>query len=325
MSRLTEFWSSQPPEIQAALIAAVVSFITAVVTIFLTPLGQYLIGKRQLRHRLKTEYEYEQRKQLTNTINDYRGLILNYADIMKTRIFNLYTHEGDRWLKVKEKDVEQGQKKKDYQGTGYYFRTTVYRFLAITTSIQRFEDEALYIDSKIAEKADFDFVYSLKFLQKAATDVSLFRGTNYDSFESTDHFFSDSLREIANSCWRDGQLLTREQFKALLGKDDDLDPALEFFDDLKAGENRFRWDRLVVFHLLLVAFINTFGYRFQATTEDRLRYIAGKIEHMQIGWNMLGWLKEYEPSFGRGRYGKNLRTISNILNKEMDERARGRR
>ena len=42
--------------------------------------------------------------------------------------------------------------------------TTIYRFLAVTTSLQQFEDEALYIDSRIAEKQDFDFVYGLKLL-----------------------------------------------------------------------------------------------------------------------------------------------------------------
>lgn len=327
MSTLTEFLSAQPPEIQAAVIAAVaaviaavVSFFTAVATIILAPLGQYQIGKRQLRHRLKTEYEYEQRKQLANTINRYRGLILNYADIMKTRIFNLYANESRGWLKVRENKESQGQQKKDYQATGYYFTTTVYRFLAVTTSIQQFEDEALYIDPKIAEKEDFDFVYGLKLLQKAATDVSLFEGTNYDSSESTDHMFSDTLRMIADSCWRDEKFVPREEFKTLMGEDHDLDPALEFFDDLKAKEGRFRWDRLVVFHLLLVAFINTFGYGFQHTTEHGLRHIADKIEHDQVGGNLLEWLNEYEPLFGRSVYGQNLRIISNVLKKELESR-----
>ena len=112
--------------------------------------------------------------------------------------------------------------RKDYRGTGYYFITTVYRFLAVTTSIQRFEYEALYIDPKIAEKEDFDFVYGLKLLQKAATDVSLFNGIGYDTSKSTDHIFSDRLRVIADSYWRQEQFLTREEFRSRLGEDHDL-------------------------------------------------------------------------------------------------------
>jgi hypothetical protein len=322
VSRLLEFWNTHP-QIQPALIAAVVSLLTAILTLFatfiLTPLGQYLIGKRQLQYRLKTEHEYEQRKQLANTINRYRGLILNYADVMKTRIFNLYGNEGRGWLKVKEKKGWFGSDGKDYQATGYYFRTTVYRFLAVTTSIQRFEDEALYIDPKIAEREHFDFVYGLKLLQKAATDISLFEGTGYDDFESTDHIFSDTLRMIADSCWGQERFLTREEFKPLMGQDEDLDPVLEFFDDLKADEDRLRWDRLVVFHLFLIAFINTFGYGFQRTEEDDLTSVVGRIRHDKVYENLAGWLQEYKL-LGQSVYGQNLQTISNIVSKEIERR-----
>lgn len=320
---MIEIWGNSSTEIQVALIAAVVSVFTAILTLvatfILTPLGQYLIGKRELRHRLSTEYEYEQRKQLSNTINRYRGLILNSADLMKSRIFNLYVNEKQRWLKVREKKDGQGQNSKDYRGTGYYFTTTVYRFLAVSAAIQRFENEALYIDPKIAEKEDFDFVYGLKLLQRVATDTSLFKGTDYDQFKSTDHIFSDTLRKIADSCWSDDRFVTREGFESLMGEDRDLDTVLEYFDDLKANETRFRWDRLVAFHLLLVAFINTFGYRFQCTTEDKLRDIVERLEHDVIGANLLKWLNEYEPFFGQSVYGENVRTISKLLRERLGE------
>jgi hypothetical protein len=323
VTRLTEIWSEQPPEIQAALIAAVVSLVTAILTLFatfiLTPLGQYLISKRQLRYNLRTEHEYEQRKRLADTINRYRGLILKDADIMKTRIFNLYGKEEKRWLRVPEREDGSGANGKDYRATGYYYRTTVYRFLAVTTSVQRFEDEALYVDSEIAEKEHFEFVYGLKLLQKAATDVSLFEGIDYDDFESRDHIFSDTLRVISESCWREDRFLTRDEFGSLLGEDDKLDPVLEFFDDLKAKEDRLRWDRLVIFHLLLTAFINAFGYEFQRTNPSELADVVARIEHDVVCKNLAKWLQEYRL-LNQSTYGKNLQAISDMVTRELERR-----
>ena len=191
--------------------------------------------------------------------------------------------------------------------------------MAVTSSIQWFEDEALYIDPKIAEKEDFDFVYGLKLLQKAATDVSLFEGTSYDTSISRDHVFTDRLRIIADSCLREDTFLTREDFGTLMGEDHDLDPVLEFFDDLKADEDRLRWDRLVVFHLFLIAIINTFGYGFQRTEADELTHVVEKIRHVKVCENLDGWLQEYRL-LGKSVYGQNLQTISNTLKKELERR-----
>jgi hypothetical protein len=319
--RLTELWNSQPPEIQAALIAAVVSLLTALLTIFgtvaLKPV-QDRLGLFHLKRQLKTEHEYEQRKLLAETINRYRGLILRDADLMKTRIFNLYRNERRRWLRVDAKKEGLESDETDYQAAGYYFKTTIYRFLAVTTSIQQFEDKALYIDPKIAESEDYDFVYGLRLLQKAATDASLFtrpfKHPDYDSTVSKDHFFSDTLRVIAESCWKGERFMTREEFRSQLGKNDDFDPVLQFFDDLKAGEDRLRWDRLVVFHLFLIAFINTYGYGFQRTKPSELADVVKRIEHDVVRKNLAVWLREYRL-LDQSVYGKNLQAISDELTK----------
>jgi hypothetical protein len=69
---------------------------------------------------------------------------------LKTRVFNLYENEAKGWLKVKEKKSWFKADEKNYQAAGYFYRTTVYRFLAVTSSIQQFENEALHIDHKVA-------------------------------------------------------------------------------------------------------------------------------------------------------------------------------
>src|SRR5918994_1829301 len=204
-------------------------FVAALLTTFAAPVIRYWLDNLRLKYRLRTEYEYEQRKRLRDLIGHYHGGILNAADIFKTRVFNLYLNEERGWLKVKERKEWFRRTGKDYRGTGYYFTTTAYRFVAVSTWIHRFEGETFYIDSRIAEKSDFDFLSTIKLLQKAATDVTLFKGMGYDDSESKDHFFSDTLRTIANSCWKERRFLSLQEFETKITEGQDLDPLFEVF------------------------------------------------------------------------------------------------
>lgn len=140
----------------------------------------------QLRDRLKTEYEYEQRKKLRDLIGCYHGGILQAVEEFNYRMMSLYASEDEDWLNVGD----------DYQGVGsdpnnYYFQTTVHRFLALFVLIRRFESEALYADSRIADKKDFEFLKYSRAILWAATGTHLFSGLAYDVSESKDHFFRD--------------------------------------------------------------------------------------------------------------------------------------
>src|SRR5215218_8364111 len=72
------------PTLVAAIMAAAVSVLTSILAVLFTPLGSYLVAKRQLRDRLKTEYEYEQRKKLRDLIGRYHGRVLHAAEEMHT-------------------------------------------------------------------------------------------------------------------------------------------------------------------------------------------------------------------------------------------------
>ena len=100
--------------------------------------------------------------------------------------------------------------------------------------------------------------------------------------------------------------------------DDALDPVLKFFDDLKADETRLRWDRLVVFHLFLITFINAFGYGYQQTKKDELARVVKRIRHDKIRENLDRWLKEYRL-LGQSAYGQDLQTVLDVLRQELEK------
>lgn len=258
---------------QVALITIVLNI---GITIVATPL-RYAIDKRALRHKLSTEYEYEQRKKLRDLIGRYQGRVLEAATDLNYRIWNLYKNESAGWL----------------QEGGYYLTSTVCRFLAFFAVVRQFEREAVFVDSRIAEKQDLDFVKYLKALVWAVTDVDLFNGLNYDTSCATDHFFRDDLRVACDLCCADGnQLIRLDELASRVEQGDhhEFDWVARFFEDLNSAEDRFRWDRLVALDLVLMAFINAFGYKMQRSDLAKFVEAARHVRHRKVLSNIVEWL-----------------------------------
>jgi hypothetical protein len=278
------FFQGADTQVKVALIAAFVALATSLLTVahslFGAPL-KYWLEKKALRNKLATEYEYEQRKNLRTLIGRYHGRMLEAAETLNHRIWNLYQNEAKGWLSVK------GQ----YDNPGYYFRTFVYRFLNLLALTRQFESEAVFIDSRIAERQDLDFLKYVKAINWAVCDVALFRQLDYDGYHATDHFFRDDLRHLCDSCLDDdGGFLGQMDLRSALEQAPGANTLYQFFDDLKKTETRFRWDRVVALHLLLMAFINSFGYDMQRSTPEQFADVASRINNLQVLRNLGEWL-----------------------------------
>src|SRR5271156_290291 len=145
IDRILNFLNSFPPVVAAALISAAVAIGTSVATLTLVAPLRYLLDKRSVRHRLETEYEYEQRKRLRELIGRYRGQMLEVAETFNHRMFNLYANEKQGWLTYDKKPR-------------YYFLSMVFRFLSLCSLARRFQAEAVFIDPRIADKTDLEFL-----------------------------------------------------------------------------------------------------------------------------------------------------------------------
>ena len=110
----------------AALVAGVVSIFVTIVSILFTPIGNYLLTKRQLHDKLTAEYDYEQRKKLRDLIGHYHGRVLQAAEEFHYRMLAIYFSKDKGWLGIPH----------DYREVGtdpryYFFQSTVHRFLAL--------------------------------------------------------------------------------------------------------------------------------------------------------------------------------------------------
>jgi len=304
---LPQWFDTADVPVKVALIAAFVALSTSVITIahslFGAPL-KYWLEKKALRNKLATEYEYEQRKNLRALIAKYQGRMVETAEVLNHRMWNLYQNESKGWLDASGR----------YADAQYYFKSWAYRFLNFLAMARLFEKEAIFIDSKIAEKSDLDFIKYVKAFGWATCDVALFTGVQYDDFRQKDHFFRDSLRHICDACCKEGNFLDQEKIHELLSNSD-FQSVYRFFDGLRKDENRLRWDRLVAVDLLLMAFLNSFGYDMQRSSLEEFSTVVGHVKHTQILQNLNTWLSKLGLDKEAGAHSIRV-TIESRLAKE---------
>src|SRR5215218_1723984 len=89
-----------------------------------------------------------------------------------------------------------------------------------------------------------------------------------------------------------------------------LEAVLRFFDGLDPDDRtRLRWDRLVAFQLVLMAFIETFGYPEIHRSEKKwFHAVAGRMRP-EVATNLLDWLpklgiRNHPLRFGRDPGGR---------------------
>lgn len=274
MSTVGDLFATNTDLLWAAIVSAVVSAGVS-----------YWFKRRETRHTAEVEYEYEQRKKLRELIGHHHGRLLNAANSMNYRMWNLYANHDKGWL-----DADG-----DYANPSfYYFRSTVYRFLNVCALVRLVEAEAVLLDARIAQKKDFIFLNYAAALHWVMTDVALNEGLPYDNFHQTDHFFSDHFRQYCDRCLSDGSFIGLEQFSDLLSPDSSLEPVLHYFDGLTRDEARLRWDRLVAFHLLIMAFINSFGYKRQHSSDEHFIRAAKQIRNPRVLENLVAWIPRHD-------------------------------
>ncbi|WP_414451827.1 hypothetical protein AB4851_24790 [Burkholderia sp. 22PA0099] len=243
----------------------------------------YFFKRKENCHKAELDYEYEQKKASRELIARYKGRLLREAVQLTNRQWNLYSNWDKGWMKI------------NYQsGTdGYYFTSTIYRFLSLYTLTLAADSEAILLDTTISSQSDYDFIKYLAIIRWVITDVSLFSNLNYDPSIAHDHFFSDNLKIYTNPCWVDGKMVSYDIFRTQQFTSAEMQPVLNFFDDLKKNETRYRWDRLVALHLILATYANKFGYDLQRTSKTKLRTIAQEAQNPEILKNLIDWLKRH--------------------------------
>lgn len=269
------------------ILPAIISLITALVTI------KYKSKKDELSHANKLNFEHSlsEKKRIKESISKYKIHIMNSCETLNHRLWNLAEHYDKKWHFV------DGNYFKDSK---YYFHSFIYRIASLVWWSKKIEDQLIYLDTTIADKEDLDFLKFCKFINITLTQVKLFDGLEYDSSSDKDHFYHHKLTQQV-SCISNqdkNNVIEYDEFEKDLTKYlKEMDGLCKFVDGLSPQENRLRWNRLYSLHLIIIAFLNNYGYDFQKTSEEQIKEVVGfmKLSNAseQVLLNLKGLLVKY--------------------------------
>jgi hypothetical protein len=269
MNGVVEWLNGLEPAVAAAVVAAVVSLLTTLLATLVGPYLKYGYDKRLENRKLEFVYQSEQRNALRNHIAHHKGRFLEAADSLSHRIWNYERNQDKDWL------ATRGQYSGDFR---YYTKTFAYRFLLFVGTARLLEREAMYIDAKFATRSDFAFLKAIKLNIGVWTDTDLFKRVTYDSSEASDHFYRDELISMADSFFDESTAMTLAEFTAAVREEKHpYVDVFRFFDGLRAAEERHRHDRVITAHLVLIATLNSFGYSFQRTSEEKIGSVIDNV------------------------------------------------
>ena len=212
-------------------------------------------------------------------------------------MWKLYRNHELNWLHI-ESDVTESK---------HYFLSFCYRFCNLFSVIRQFEREAIFVESRIATERDQKIVKFAEALRWCVTDVDLFDGLDYDPGQCRDHIYADTFRDLLDGYQSGGEGVKRySEFKESALESGAPEEVLSLFNSLSKSESRFRWDRLVALHLLVVLFVNTIGYEEQKTSQKRVLDIASQLVNNSVLEALIEWL----PRMGLPDEANSLSTCS---------------
>lgn len=214
------------------------------------------------KYKLKSEHEYEQRKNIKSAISKYKAPLLDAAESLNHRLWNFSGNCKHGWLIIDPMKTKHEQ---------YYLYSFCYRFLAFFALCRKIEKELVYLDSTLSDKNDLYFVKYIKLMRNIFCDASIFKNLDYDVEHAVDHFFKDDLLSIVDSLITENGIMSFSEFDKLnTGKYQEV---ISYFSSISKGRDCNKWYMIHGFHFVLMAFLSAYGYDYQVTSKEKLKRI----------------------------------------------------
>jgi hypothetical protein len=218
--------------------------------------------------KLNIEHSLSEKKKIKESISKYKVQMMNSCEILNHRLWNLAEHYEKKWHFV------DGNYFKDSK---YYFHSFIYRIASVVWWSNKIENELVYLDTTIADEEDLDFLKFCKFINITLSQVKLFKNLEYDGSSDLDHFYHHKLAQQV-SCLSNANksnIIDYHDYEEDLTKYlKSMDGLCKFIDGVEPSEDRLRWNRVYSLHLVLIAFLNNYGYDFQKTSEAQVKEIV---------------------------------------------------
>jgi hypothetical protein len=156
----------------------------------------------------------------------------------------------------------------DTENEKYYFHSFIYRFLVFFYWCNKIEKQLECIDTTMATNKETRFLMLLKSMKLVFCDAELFNDDDYDRRCEKDHFFKNKFETYINFVESGDDVLKYDEY--LKKVEEDTDTLLPWFDYISdiglKGIIDNNYNVIICFHILLVSFLNVYGYNFQKTS-----------------------------------------------------------
>lgn len=271
------------PEVIAALVSAIVS----VIVVILSYLLKSFFDRYFHLFKLESEHKYEQRKQIKSILSKNKIHLINACETLNHRLWNFSNNFSENWHYVE--DYYEDIRKQNY------FISFVYRFVAFFAWQKRLDKEMIFLDTTIASVKDLEMIKYFRIFQQIMCDTNLFSGYSYNHNDPTDHFFNNNFEEMISIFIKEKEILPfphfKEEIEEYIPK---LEPIMDFINGINPSENRYRWEKLQILHICIMAFLNSFGYDYQYTRESKLKLLAQKYGKNRFINNFKKIITEYK-------------------------------
>ncbi|WP_405924583.1 hypothetical protein [Streptomyces sp. NBC_00035] len=262
--------SSSPWWANQLIVPLLVSIIVSLTTSALA----YQFEKRSHARQLNEEYVHGQLAEFRERVTLQKAAYLEAAELLSDRISNFYRNGERGWLAI---DYSQ-------RNYGYYMYSFAYRILSLLCVCYQIERDANFARIVAASEKDHGLRVAAKLQIAVWTRASLFDGLSYDDENAKDHFYRDSLGDVACLLGEISSRTPVSAFRALAPNDEHAYREMfDFLDNLTPNEHdRYRFDRLVAVHLVTLATMTRFGDALQRSNYDELCRIAERCQRATV-------------------------------------------
>lgn len=252
------------PGVQSAVISAV----TSILVLFLTGLGKWAYDRYSLRQKLSIEYTFAQRKRIKEEISKTKTPLLQSAEDLNHRLWNLNNHIHEGWLDRKPEEW--------LMPAHYYIRSFVYRYLRTLSLLLEAESSVFAVDSTLSTREDLLYLKHVIAMRNCLCDRLLIKGLGYGSSANDNHFYRDELSKFSSYMREKDRLVAFHEFEVKIQKDaEPVQKVFLFFSKVKCAPGNRSLNMLHCLHLLLLSFLNRFGHEYQRTPGSKIEELAG--------------------------------------------------
>jgi len=272
------------PKLQSALISAG----TAVGVLLLGWLWRLFYDRYSLKQKLKLEYTFEQQKSIKEEISKTKTPLLQAAENLNFRMWNLLLHKEENWLSRTPDEWTRDEH--------HYIRSFVYKWICLIHWILKAEKSVGRYDATLSPKEDMLYLKHIKAIKFCLCDRLLIEGLGYVSTETDNHFYIDDLARFADYIEGNDGIIEFHAFEEKVK--DDIEPVTKvflFFSKTKHEPANKSMNMLRTLHLLVLKFLNEFGHEYQQTEQTKIsNLLAGEYSDIAIVSEMKAFFKRHK-------------------------------